>query len=794
MTRRPTRPLARVFHRVAVGVLGLAAIGAVHAAKAAAQDPPVRHRQLGSGSPAAAVDGTVLDSTSNQPLEHAELRLLVAGRPVATTTTSALGRYELAVHTPGPYEVEARRIGFASRRKRIAIADGTAATLDFALPALATTLGAVTVEAARSAVAVDARTGNQLFKQDAYHGAPATTTTQIVQQALAGAARAPTGEVHIRGQHGEFTYYVDGLPVPPGISGSLSDLFAPAVVERIEFQTGGWDAEYGNRNTAVIRVDTRVPAGGLRAQGSIYAGSYGTTGQSLTTSGNVGPLGLLLSGSAQSTEMRRDPVMAAPAGRAPLNFHNAGEDRYLFGKARYVPGARDLVTLDVDVSRARFEIPFDSAHGVTLDDHQRERNGFANLGWRHALGASTDQGELFIGAYRRESHLLYVPGAADDPTFVFHPDTVSYTVAEDRSAGTTGVRADLLLPTMGAVQLKTGFDVSRVLGHEHFITTDARGGAGPSVDASVRGGDVGVYAQASVHPVSWWELRPGVRYDVHAAPVAGGATQVSPRLRLNLFPGPTTSAWLYYGRLFVPSAVEDFHVLASAGQGGAEGQPTRPERDHFFEAGIVQRLPDAGVTVKLDAYHKRSAPAVDDNTLPGTALTATVNVATVRVTGIESVLEVQPGGSLSGYLNVALSHAAAHGPITGGFSPTAYPAGWYDMDHDQRLSVVSNLVYDRRDWYASATGIYGSGLTNGNPSAGETRLGLLDFNRAVKVAPSFVVNAAVGTVVQRLGLGIRPQLFVDNVFDRRYVLKGAFTSGASVGRPRTLVVRVDVGR
>ena len=116
------------------------------------------------------------------------------------------------------------------------------------------------------------------------------------------------------------------------------------------------------------------------------------------------------------------------------------------------------------------------------------------------------------------------------------------------------------------------------------------------------------------------------------------------------------------------------------------------------------------------------------------------------------------------------------------------------MDHDQRLSVVGNLVYDQRGWYASATGIYGSGLTNGNPSAGETRLGLFDLNRAVKVAPSLIVNASVGTAVQRLGLGIRPQIFIDNVFDRRYMLKGAFTSGASVGRPRTLVVRVDVGR
>ena len=56
------------------------------------------------------------------------------------------------------------------------------------------------------------RTGNQVFKQNDFHGAPTITTSQIIQQSIAGAARAPTGEVHIRGQHAEYTYYIDGVP------------------------------------------------------------------------------------------------------------------------------------------------------------------------------------------------------------------------------------------------------------------------------------------------------------------------------------------------------------------------------------------------------------------------------------------------------------------------------------------------------------------------------------------------------------------------------------------------------
>src|SRR5207248_5972223 len=162
--------------------------------------------------------------------------------------------------------------------------------LDFNLVPVAASLTAVTVTAAVP-IAVDTRTGDQVFKQNDYHGAPTNTTSQILQQSIAGAARAPTGEVHIRGQHAEYTYYVDGVPVPSGISGSLNELFDPEVVNQIDFQTGGWDAEYGNKNTAVVNINTRIPSGGFHFDVSSYGGSLrtgvpaktqSTNGQSLT--------------------------------------------------------------------------------------------------------------------------------------------------------------------------------------------------------------------------------------------------------------------------------------------------------------------------------------------------------------------------------------------------------------------------------------------------------------------------------------------------------------------------------
>ena len=103
------------------------------------------------------------------------------------------------------------------------------------------------------------------------------------------------------------------------------------------------------------------------------------------------------------------------------------------------------------------------------------------------------------------------------------------------------------------------------------------------------------------------------------------------------------------------------------------------------------------------------------------------------------------------------------------------------------------MVYSKSRFFASATGIYGSGLTNGADISQPIGLGLFDFNNSIHVDPSFIVNGAIGYNVVIGGTGVRPQLFVDNIFDKRYLLKGAFFSGAAVGRPRSVQLRVDVG-
>jgi len=759
------------------------------------------------------VTGAVTDSANGKPLAGADVVVSKNAQVVARTSTDAFGRYRIHDLSAGVYQLEVRMIGFRPAAKQIEIAEGGGeVAVTFQLSAAPVQLQ--TIEVAGAPVAVDTRTGNQVFKQNEFQGSPTLTTSQIVQQAIAGAARAPTGEVHIRGQHAEFTYYVDGIPVPPGISGSLNELFDPSIVNEIDFQTGGWDAEYGQRNAAIVNITTRIPAGPFHADVSSYAGSFASNGQTVNLSGNSGKFGFFVSGTRQATDLRREPVVADTDAQGNItalrNYANHGNDLFGFGKATYSPTDHDVVNLDLNWSRSRFQTPFDSSVAI-IDDREQDANGFVNLGWRHRVTAGRTAGsELFAGAFYRHGSLTYTPGASDQPSFSFAPDTALYNISEDRSFDLVGVKLDYLLRLSEQVSFKAGTQSSLVRGHENFSAVAANGTLGPASDSPLDGSDVGLYAQTQIAPSEKWELRTGVRFDNHNYPVSPtenvNASQVSPRVRLSFFPSPSTTIWAYYGRLFMPTNTEDLRAITSAGQGGVAEQPTVPERDHFFELGVTHRFP-FGVVAKLSAYHKRSSPGIDDTQVPGTSITTDVNIEQVRITGLETVLEIRPPGPVTGFVNLAVAHAYGYGAVTGGFFPVTPPAQTFDLDHDQRLSATAGITYSGHGLLLTATGIYGSGLTNGTtpntPGAagfdptlaptGPLGTGLFDFNKQFKVDPSFILNASASYTFAAGGLLLRPQVYVDNVFDKLYVLKGAFFSGASFGRPRTVQVRLSVG-
>src|SRR3989442_990663 len=149
------------------------------------------------------IGGTVADSTVGTPLAGGEVRILQGNSLITTTVTDAFGRYVVHNLPAGAYRVEVRYLGYRAQTHDVAVAATEGfSRADFRLAPLPINLSAIEVATAVP-LAVDTRTGNQIFKQNDYHGAPTNTTSQILQQSIVGAARAPTGEVHIRGQHAE---------------------------------------------------------------------------------------------------------------------------------------------------------------------------------------------------------------------------------------------------------------------------------------------------------------------------------------------------------------------------------------------------------------------------------------------------------------------------------------------------------------------------------------------------------------------------------------------------------------
>ncbi len=204
-----------------------------------------------------------------------------------------------------------------------------------------------------------------------------------------------------------------------------------------------------------------------------------------------------------------------------------------------------------------------------------------------------------------------------------------------------------------------------------------------------------------------FELRTGARYDTHAAPFAGTASQFSPRIRLNFYPDNANTFFAYFGRLFIPTNVEDLRNITSIAQQGVATVPTFPERDAFYELGYLHRF-GGGVVVKLDGYHKASSPGIDDNTIPGSAIVTDVNLQYVSNTGVEFVTEFHPDGPFSGYINTALDHAYSYGAVYGGFFPVT-PAGrrFRSRSRPATLDRGERDVFRRSGSTRPATEIYG---------------------------------------------------------------------------------------
>ena len=300
-----------------------------------------------------------------------------------------------------------------------------------------------------------------------------------------------------------------------------------------------------------------------------------------------------------------------------------------------------------------------------------------------------------------------------------------------------------------------------------------------------------MFAETEWHPLEWTAFELGVRYDQHIAPDVPLQHQVSPRIKWSFFIDENNSAYLYYGHLFMPTNVEGLRSIAINVSNSLT--PTLPERDNFYEAVLTHVFP-MGFRSKLAAYFKRSTPGLDDQTVGSSAIKTPVNISLMRITGLELGLSYSDVNiPLSGYMNTAVTHAYGSGPVTGRFLDVSDDGPATDLDHDQRLSIVAGLNYQPQNWFANFSAIYGSGLTNGNPSGAPYQTGLFDFNNAQHTPPSWILNLGYGYTFHLAGgATLQPSLYMTNLLNHEHLIKGAYFSAASWEEPRNVVFKVSV--
>jgi hypothetical protein len=778
----------------------------------------------GAKNPAGAAGGStgvrlrvyVYDADQNTPLELVRVILRHGKKAVVSGVTDPKGLALFVNLEAGDYKITAHDVEYTDRTDSITV-DAEHTVDSIGLHSLSQTEVEVSADREIATSDINLKTDNQVFESETYHAPPTTGMTNLIQQNVAGAAKAPTGEVHIRGQHGEYTYYVDGLPIPLGVFGGLNEVVDSKIIDRATFLTGGFPAEYGGQMAAVVDLQNRVPAGSFHLDASTYGGSYlvfngtkplspgaavplgssssapgdtlggrvgpfralNSNGQSLSLSDHVGSLGFFLSGSRQETDRRVDDPVATL-------YNDHGLDQFLYGKFDYILTDKDYVTMNLSWGNTDNEVPFDPAEVGFAPDYQQARNSFQTLSYYHTISSETDQeSNLFIGAVARQGGLQFYPSPESPVNFQFPGDTTNYALTEDRSFSSIGTRIKYDVRLSHEWQFAMGLTFTNTTGAENFTSRDSLERTGPSVLSDYSGSEFGVFGQTEWHPIEWTRLDAGLRYDQQITPDAPLTSQVSPRFRWNFFPDETNTIYFYYGRLFMPNNIEGLRLLGTS-------VAALPERDNMYETSYLHVF-DYGLTSKFAFFYKYASPGVDDETLGSSSVKTPVNIDVVRTTGIEMALTyTNPTTPFSGYLNAAITHAYGSGALTAGFLPITTDGFATDLDHDQRLSIVGSLNYQPEDWFVNFTTTYGSGLTNGDPSNSPYGTGLFDFNSAAHV-PGYILFDVGGGHTFPLGgeQKLEGSIYVSNIFDHDYLLRGAYFSAAAFGERRNVVFKLS---
>ncbi len=94
-----------------------------------------------------------------------------------------------------------------------------------------------------------------------------------------------SGNLHVRGEHANLQYRINGVLLPEGISGFGLEL-SPHFIESMQLITGSLPAQYGFRTAGVVDITTKSGAFENGGDVEMYGGSYNTINPSFEAGGS----------------------------------------------------------------------------------------------------------------------------------------------------------------------------------------------------------------------------------------------------------------------------------------------------------------------------------------------------------------------------------------------------------------------------------------------------------------------------------------------------------------------------
>ena len=624
-------------------------------------------------------------------------------------------------------------------------------------------------------------------------GSNAELSTVLLQ--APGVAQDSYGQLHVRGDHNEVQYRLDGVELPEGLA-----VFGQALESRfahsIAFITGALPAQYGVLQAAVVDISTKSGATDPGGDISIYGGARDYFQPSFSYGGASGKWDWFATGDFFHTRVGiENPTENFNA------VHDLSNQYHGLAHLDYTVNADTRVSLLAGVSNAQFQIPNSSGqtpalglsvNGITdaniadLTEHQREITDFSILSLQQHFDGLDIQTSLFS----RYSSLYFTPDPVADLLFT----GIAQTAA--RSVWSSGVQSDaswFVTPThtiRAGVQITAEHTVSNSVSDVLALNDDGQQISQMPLTLSDGVGKTG--AQYGIYAQDEWKLTPvltlnyGARFDV--VDEFTHENQLSPRVNLVWQATPATTLHAGYSHYFTPPPFElvgnstvNLFAHTTAAASVTQDSQVRAEHDNYFDIGgeqIVMR----GLRVGLDGYYKSARDLIDEGQFGAPIILSAFNYAHAQVDGIEASSSYDRG-PLSLYANLAFSRAVGKDIDTAQFNfapeELAYISQHYiHLDHDQRWTSSGGVAYSLlsgTDFPAkvSADLQVGSGLRTSGP--------IVPNGRALP--GYYVINlASTQALPTNIGKGLHVRFDVLNVLDRKYEIRDG--QGVGVGAPQ----------